>query len=197
LIKNKATETRAHDRAKQVLDKLFSLFGDEIKKKYSYNFTFIDDFNDFTALRTLIDEKSPFINILGNINELTYFEFINKAYFSNDKEAFSKIFENYAKNYGKLLKYVFILKQISLESSKQVIKNRFDISNYILNVCRELSDIIITQNVSIQKRDECDKIKKNLEALKGCKYKKITVKKPNQVPYEETYKENLIKDGMI
>ena len=28
----KATETRAHDRAKQVLDKLFSLFGEEIKK---------------------------------------------------------------------------------------------------------------------------------------------------------------------
>ena len=94
-------------------------------------------------------------------------------------------------------KHVFILKHISLEPSKQVIKNRFDISNYILNVCRELSDIIVTLNVSIQKRDECDKIKKNLEALKGCEYKKIIVKKPKQVPYEETYKENLIKDGMI
>ena len=61
----KASETRAHDRAKLLLDKLFSLFGEEIKNNIVIIFTFVDDFDDIPALVTLTDEKSPFINILG------------------------------------------------------------------------------------------------------------------------------------
>lgn len=103
----KATETRTHDRAKQVLDKLFSLFGDEIKKNIIIVFTFVDDFNDIIAFKTLTDAKSPFYNILGNIKDLPHFEFNNKAYFSTDIEKFSDTYDINTKNFGKLLKHVF------------------------------------------------------------------------------------------
>ena len=45
------------------------------------------------------------------------------------------------------LKSAFTLKQISLISSKHVIGNRFDFSNFILNVYNELSNVIVTLNV--------------------------------------------------
>ena len=133
----------------------------------------MDDINDITALKSL-KYQEDFFNFL---NELPHFEFDNKAHFFRDKEGFSEIFENNAENYDKLLKYVFTLKPISLESTKEVVKNRFDISNYILNVCNELSDIILKINISQKKRDVINKLKQNLEENKKCEYKQIKVSK--------------------
>jgi len=153
----------------------------------------VDDINDITALKSL-KYQEDFFNFL---NELPHFEFNNKAHFFRDKEGFSEIFENNAKNYDKLLKYVFTLKPISLELTKEVVKNRFDISNYILNVCNELSDIILKINKSKKKRDVINKLKQNLEENKKCEYKQIKVSKSYQIPYEEKYKENLSKGWYV
>jgi len=183
----KCSETRAHDRAKQVLDKLFSLFGEEIKKNIVIVFTFVDDFDDFSAIQTLQDEDSPFIKILGNINDLAHFEFNNKAYTTKNKEGFAKIFNNNSKSYGRLLKHVFSLPSISLESSKKVIKNRFDISNKIINICNELSDVINNITVSLDNRKSLEEFKLRYENQKESPYKQIKVKKTRPKVVEEKY----------
>lgn len=67
--------------------------------------------NTITAFRTLTDEKSPFFNILGNIKDLPYFMFNNKAYFTKDIDNFSNIYDNNTMNFGRLLKHVFNLKK--------------------------------------------------------------------------------------
>ena len=187
----KATETRAHDRAKQVLDKLFSLFGEEIKKNIVIVFTFVDDFNDFSALQTLQDENSPFIKILGDIKNLEHFEFNNKAYFSKDKEVFEKIYNNNAKSFGRLLKHVFSLPSISLESSKKVIENRFEISNKIINVCYELSTVINKISASLYNKKIIVDKEREYENLKGSPYNKILVKKTRQKKVSRDYKNYL------
>ena len=185
----KATETRAHDRTKKVLDKLFSLFGEEIKKNIVIVFTFVDDFNDITAFRTLTDEKSPFFNILGNIKDLPYFMFNNKAYFTKDLDNFSNIYDNNTMNFGKLLKHVFNLKKISLESSKKVIKDRFDITNNISNVCHELVDVIGKLTVSLKNKDVISNLKKDLEICKESPYRQKKVIKQRDESYIEYYKD--------
>ena len=185
----KSTETRAHDRAKKVLDKLFSLFGNEIKENIVIVFTFVDDFNDITAFKTLTDEKSPFYNILGNIKDLPHFEFNNKAYFSTDLDNFSNIYDKNTKNFGKLLKHVFKLKQISLESSKAVIQKRFDISNKIYNICYELADVIQKMTSSLKNRDSIRKLKDKLETNKKSEYVQKKVIKQRPETYVEEYKD--------
>lgn len=185
----KSTETRAHDRAKKVLDKLFSLFGDEIKNNIVIAFTFVDDFNDITAFKTLTDEHSPFFNILGNIKDLPYFMFNNKAYFTKDIDNFSNIYDNNTINFGKLLKYIFKLSQISLESSKNVIKHRFEITNNITNVCNEIVDVIKDLTSSLKEKDFLNKLKFDLEKHKEspCAQKKVIKKREES--YVETYKD--------
>ena len=183
----KATETRAHDRAKKVLDKLFSLFGDEIKKNIIIIFTFVEDFNDIPTFNTLTDAKSPFFTILGDIKNLPHFEFNNKAYFSTEIDKYTDAYDNNTKNFGKLLKYVFQLKKISLESSRQVIKNRFEITNYISNVCRDLSEVIKNLYISFKNRSYINELKTKLESKKESPYRQITVTKQREEQYMETY----------
>jgi hypothetical protein len=138
----KASETRAHDRAKKVIKKLFSLFGEEIKNNIIIIFTFADDFNDIPALKTLKDKTSPFAKILGDIENLPHFAFNNKAYFSPNRNQFSGTYENNTKNFGNLLQKIFELRRISLESSKEVINKRMQIKNNISNLCDQLNDIM-------------------------------------------------------
>ena len=142
----KASETRAHDRAKAVLNKLFSLFGKDIKNNIIIIFTFVDDFNQIPALKTLKDKSSPFEQILGDIDKLPHFGFNNLAYFTNDRESFNKAYDNNTKNFAKLLKYIFNLKRISLESTKEVIRSRMHIKNNISNLCDQLNDIMLEIN---------------------------------------------------
>ena len=70
---------------------------------------------------TLKDQTSPFAKILGDIENLPYFAFNNKAYFSPDRKKYTETYENNTKNFGKLLQKIFELRRISLESSKEVI----------------------------------------------------------------------------
>ena len=120
----KATETRATDRLEMVMNKLFSLFGSEIKKNIIIIFTFCDNFKNIEGLKVLKNKNGPFYKILGNIEEIPYFGFNNTAYFSSDKKTVEAIYENNTKNFGSLLKYIFSLKRISLESSRKVINDR-------------------------------------------------------------------------
>lgn len=166
----KATETRVHDRAKDVLDKLFLLFGEEIKKNIVIIFTFADSFEDFPAMTTLKDETSPFAKILGDIEKLQYFAFNNKAYFSNDRKTFSTAYENNTKNFGKLLKYIFSLRRISLESTKKVIRNRTQIKCSISNLIQNLEDIKLYIISSLKNQQKLLLEKKDLEILQNAKY---------------------------
>lgn len=138
----RASETRAHDRAKKVIKKLFSLFGEEIKNNIIIIFTFADDFNNIPALKTLKDKTSPFAKILDDIENLPDFAFNNKAYFSPHRNQFSGTYENNTKNFDNLLQKIFELRHISLESSKEVINKRMQIKNNISNLCDQLNDIM-------------------------------------------------------
>ena len=74
----KASLTRAHDRLKYMLDKLFSIFGEDIKNNIIIIFTFADSFDDsIPAINALKDENLPFIKILGNIESIPHY-FFNK-----------------------------------------------------------------------------------------------------------------------
>lgn len=110
----KSSENRSTDRLQMVMNKLFSLFGKDIKNNIILIFTFCDNFKEIKALTTLKDKKGPFYQILGEVDKLPYFGFNNMAYFTSDKESVEKIYENNTKNFGRLLKYIFSLKRISL-----------------------------------------------------------------------------------
>ena len=125
----KGNETRTHARTKSLLNKLFSLFGKDLKNNIIIIFTFTPDINNILALTTLKDESSPFFDILGNIDNLNYFAFENEAYFSNNKEHYESSFENNTLNFARLLKCIFKNKPIPLEASIKVIDDRKKIKN--------------------------------------------------------------------
>jgi len=138
----KANQTRSTDRLKMVMNKLFSLFGNEIKNNIIIIFTFADNFKKIEAVNTLKDKNGPFFEILGDIEKIPYFAFNNMAYFTSDRDEVEKIYENNTKNFGSLLKKIFSLKRISLESTKKVINNRMHIKNNITNLCDKLNNIM-------------------------------------------------------
>ena len=187
----KASDTRNHDRAIKVLNKLFSLFGEEIKRNIIIVFTFVDDFTDISAFKTLTDKKSPFFTIFGDIKNLSHFEFNNRAYSTSDVESFSKIFDYNTKNFDALLKHIFELPPISLESTKKVINDRYDITNKVICVFHELQEVITKLTTSFKKGDEIIKDKHRLETLKesDCKLIPHTIEK--KIPYTEYYNSEL------
>ena len=173
----KASETRAHDRAKKVIKKLFSLFGEEIKNNIIIIFTFADDFNDIPALKTLKDKTSPFAKILGDIENLPHFAFNNKAYFSPNRNQFSGTYENNTKNFGNLLQKIFELRRISLESSKEVINKRMQIKNNISNLCDQLNDIMLIIKSATGFQQKLMELQKD--------YEKNTENKVPTIPYTD------------
>ena len=120
----KANQTRATDRLEAIMNKLFSLFGKEIRNNIIIIFTFADNFKNIEAVNTLKNKDGIFYKILGNIDQLPFFAFNSIAYFSGEKDLFEKIYENNTKNFGSLLKYIFSLNRISLESTKKVINKK-------------------------------------------------------------------------
>ena len=80
----KAAQTRAPVKLKMVMEKLFSLFGKEIKNNIVIIFTFCDDFKNIQGVNVLKDETGPFKEILGDIEKIPYFGFNNIAYFTSD-----------------------------------------------------------------------------------------------------------------
>jgi hypothetical protein len=104
-----------------VMNKLFSLFEKEIKNNIIIIFTFCDNFKKIEAIKALKDKTAPFYQVLGDIDKIPHFLFNNIAYFTNERSEVESIFNNNTKNFGKLLKHIFSLKRISLESTKKVI----------------------------------------------------------------------------
>jgi len=184
----KATNTRSTDRLKMVMNKLFSLFGKEIKNNIIIIFTFCDSFKDIKGVSVLKDKNGPFYEILGDIDNLPYFGFNNLAYFTNDKESFEKAYENNTKSFGSLLKYIFSLKRISLESTKKVINHRMHIKNNIANLCTKLNNIMLVIDAATENQIRLMNLTKDLE--------KNAESKVSQIPYtiQEPYQEVVDKE---
>ena len=138
----KASESRFHDRMKYILDKLFSLFGEDIKKNIIIIFTFADSFNNFPALNALKNENSIFNKILGNIENLPYFAFNNEAYFSDDREAFMDKFEKNNQNFEKFFCFINNIKPISIDKTKKVMNFRVKIIDNINCFFKSIDKII-------------------------------------------------------
>ena len=183
----KATETRAHDRAKQILDKLFLLFEKGIKDNIIIIFTFVDDFENvqnLPAFKTLNDENSPFRNILGRIEKLPHFEFNKLAYYNPNK---SDDYNKCRTNFDKLLKYAFDLHRISLKDTAKVLEDRSIITQFISGICSDMIRVIKNIAILMENRNKQEqKVKESEELKKNNKGYKI-VKKPTKVPYIEYY----------
>ena len=158
----KAAQTRSTPRLKMVMEKLFSLFGKEIKNNIVIIFTFCDDFKNIQGVNVLKDETGPFKEILGDIEKLPYFGFNNTAYFTSDIESVEKIYENNTKSFGALLKYIFQLKRISLESSKKVINDRMLIKNNITNLCDQLNNIMTIIDAASKNQNKLNDLQRDL-----------------------------------
>ena len=136
----KANQIRVTDAFQKQINNLFILFGEEIKNHIIIIFTFVDDFGNILGVINLKNKERIFYEIVGNIDEFPYFAFNNIAY--GNKNDYKKIYENNIKNFRSLLKYIFSLNRISLESTKKNVMNRMLIRNNIINLCYELKDLI-------------------------------------------------------
>ena len=179
----KGNETRSHDRTKSILNKLFSLFGKDLKNNIIIIFTFTPDINNIIALTTLKDESSPFYDILGNIDNLNYFAFENEAYFSNNKQKYEDSYETNTKNFAGLLQCIFNLKPISLEASRKVINDRKQIKNKSINLCEQLKGILQTIDTSAKNQKETMKLYTKLNDYQ--KQDIPLIEKEIEIPYYE------------
>ena len=168
------------------MDKLFLLFEKGIKDNIIIIFTFVDDFDNvqnLTAFKTLNNENSPFINILGPIENLPHFEFKNLAYLTNNVKQFSYVFDKCQTNFDKLLKYASNLKPISLKETVKVLEDRYIIINFIKNVCDDIQKIAIL----MENRDQRENLKKRLEEFERCSTITVEKKVRQTIPIEEKY----------
>ena len=147
----KGSETRNHERTKDILDKVFSLFGKEIKNNIIIIFTFSNSSTDArTAITTLKDKSSAFYQIMGDIDNLPHFFFNNIAYFSEERENYYIPFEQNTLSFSKLFNCIRILKRISLESTRQVCRDRKQIRGSISNLSERLNNIIANTALSLK-----------------------------------------------
>ena len=166
----KATETRAHERFKNIMDKVFSLFGEDIKNNIIIIFTFVDSFNEIPAIKTLRDNTLPFIKILGNIEDLNHYSFNNKVYFCKERKKFKNFYLKNSNNFENFLKCVFNLESISLESSRKVILSRFKIKNKILNLVNNIDFIMNNVQLVNDKQKIISEKKSRIEVLENKYY---------------------------
>ena len=173
----KATETRVHERTKYVITKLLELFGKDVKNNIVIIFTFANSFKDIPAMTTLADTTSPFYQHLGDLKNYKSFVFNSKVYFmdndisdNSEKNKMEYDFENNAKSFGSLLKHIFSLNRISLESTKKVIRDRLHIKNNIKNLCSNLGDIMLQIDSTLFNMDELSKYQAELQSLKSAKF---------------------------
>ena len=138
----KGSETRNHERTKDILDKVFSLFGKEIKNNIIIIFTFSNSSTDArTAITTLKDKSSAFYQIMGDIDNLPHFFFNNIAYFSDDREYHYNSFELNTLNFEKFFNYIAKLNRISLETTLKILSFRIQIRENIDSLCSKLYNI--------------------------------------------------------
>jgi hypothetical protein len=150
----KSTETRVHKRLIDIFEKLFSLFGKDIIKNIIVVFTFSDFSDNFVALKTLKSEKIPFHKIMGNIDEKPYFQFNSMAYFDTSIDRQKYNFKQNKKNFEKLVDQVFNTPKVSLESTREVVRNRELIEDKIIYIGKELNKISCYLEQSMKLKQE-------------------------------------------
>ena len=164
--------TRCHERDKNILDKIFSLFGEDIKENIIIIFTFADTFTNYPALTALKNKDGPFFKILGNIGsikDIPYFAFNNKAYFSNERDIFKITYHKNQINFGKLIKYIFSLRSITLEKTREVLKDLEQIKSKIYNFTVKLEEIIKEVDPVLSKQKIIREDQKDLKYLEDNK----------------------------
>ena len=173
----KASETRVHERTKYVINKLLSLFGQEVKNNIVIIFTFSTSSTDIPAMKTLKDKTSPFAQHLGGIENYKYFCFNSKTYFTDnnieDSNLRTKIeieYQDNIKNFGSFLKYIFGLSRISLESTKKVIRDRLHIKNNIINLCSDLGNVMLEIKSNLYNKNLLENYQKKLKELENSDY---------------------------
>ena len=107
------------------------------------------------------NKEGIFYEIIRNIDKFPYFAFNNIAY--GNKNDYKKIYENNIKNFRSLLKYIFSLNRISVESTKKNVMNRMLIRNNIINLYYELKDLIKFIDATIKNQKRLLELQKELE----------------------------------
>ena len=185
----KASENRLHNRIVYVLEKLFSLFGKDVKRNIVIIFTHAIS-SEIKALEILNSPASPFRKYLGSVEDYKYFPFESKVYFteikSDNKNSSQEQYYKLVKNFGEFFKYIFRLQSISLEATKQVIKDRLHIKNNIINLTSYLNDTMVKIKSSIYNENILSKLKLD---LKDKENSKIPLEE-----YEETIQESEVID---
>ena len=183
----RAFDTSCHKRDKNILYKIFSLFGEDIKKNIIIIFTFADTFTNFPVLTALKNKDGPFFKILGNIEDIPYFAFNNKAYFSNERDIFKITYHKNQINFGKLIKYIFNLGIITLEKTREVLKDLEQIKSKIYNLTVKLEEIIKEVDSVLSKQKIIREDQKDLKYLEDNKIECIE-------RYQETAEIKTVKD---
>ena len=138
---------RFRDNLLLKITKLFNLFGKDIKNNFIIIFTFCHNYEEKERPNILKGRNNSFYEVFGDLNKLPYYFFNNCTYFAADKDIVEKIFEENKKNFRGLLKYIFKLKRIPLESTKKYVYYKMLIKNSIYNLFDKLYNIILVLDI--------------------------------------------------
>lgn len=173
----KAINNRLTERLKNIMNQLFSLFGEDIKNNIIIIFTFCDNFKDIQFLKTLKNENFLFFEVLGDIDKIPYFCFNNSLYFRSDRVNIKESFEINKKNFQNFFKYFSTLNDVSLKSSGKVVYLRKYIKNNLINLLGGLASIEMYINL-------------RKEIIKNNDRKACEIPHKVKEPYEETEKQD-------
>jgi len=156
----KASETRNHSRTNYIINKLLSLFSDDILKNFIIIFTFIDSLTNIPAINVL-KGNSTFVKIFGDIENIPKFYFNNLVYFINDRINCDSIYDDNNINFNNFLKYLNQLEPISLENSKKILTYKIHLETEFKNIFNKIDDINreINQLIETKKNLVLKKIK--------------------------------------
>ena len=184
----KAQENRIHSRLVYVLDKLFSLFGNDVVRNLIIIFTHASS-SEIKALEVVNSSQSPFRKYLVSVDKYKYFSFDSKIYFteikSDNKIYLEEQYKKVVKNFREFFKYIFGLNIISLESTKKVIKDRLHIKNNIINLISHLSETMVKIKSSVYNENTLIQLKLELKE-----------KENSKIPSEE-YEDTIIESEVI
>lgn len=85
-------------------------------------------------MAALKNKDGSVFKILGSIEDIPYFAFNNKFYFNNERDIFKITYQKNQINFGKFIKYIFSLRRITLEKTREVIKDCKQIKSKIYNL---------------------------------------------------------------
>ena len=149
----KATETRAHDRFKYIMKKIFSMFGEDVKYNFIFIFNFIYSSKDIPIINVLKNQNLLFFKIFGDISNLPKFYFNNKANFDSNRYFYDNAYENNIKNFENFFNYLSNLKPISLENTKKIISGRNEMRNQLIEIYKNI-DLIKKEKKIICKNNK-------------------------------------------